>query len=180
MSLGAIILVGGASSRMGADKANLDWGGRRSVDIVAEIARASGASFILTAGGDLGLPYVDDPSPRAGPVAGIVAGAARLTAEGLGRALVLAVDAPTVGLLDIAPLLAAPPPGAAYAGYPLPAVFAISALPADAEARWPLRRLTERMGLAKPRPSPEITARLRGANTPEERAAMLRDWEPQI
>jgi len=178
MSLGAIILVGGASSRMGADKARLTWDGHRAVDLVADLARAAGASPIITAGGDYGLTFVEDPAPGAGPVAGVLVGAARLAAEGASRALILAVDAPTLHLSDIAPLLAAPAPGAAYADYPLPAVMALATLPTDAEFGWPLARLIERAGLARPEAGPGLEPRLRGANTPGEREALSFGGEP--
>ena len=69
MKLGAIILVGGASSRMGTDKAAQEWDGRRAVDLIADLARLAGAQFILTAGGDYGLPFVADPERLAGPTA---------------------------------------------------------------------------------------------------------------
>ena len=36
--LGALILSGGHSARMGEDKALLDWGGRRAIDLVASTA----------------------------------------------------------------------------------------------------------------------------------------------
>ena len=161
--LGAIILCGGGSTRMGRDKAVLDWDGRRAVDRVADLARAVGAGGLVTAGADLGLPWVADDTAGGGPVGGVLAGARAL---GTGRLLVLAVDAPTVAPEDLAPLLAAPSPGAIYEGLPLPMV--IDALPPDAEAGWPLRRLAERAGLAV-LPVPEGAAeRLRGANTPEE------------
>ena len=45
MQLGAIILSGGASSRMGVDKAAMDWLGRRAVDRVADLAFEVGASI---------------------------------------------------------------------------------------------------------------------------------------
>jgi molybdopterin-guanine dinucleotide biosynthesis protein A len=169
---GVIILTGGASRRMGADKAALDWDGRRAVDRVAALATALGAAQVLTAGRDHGLEHVDDPAPGAGPVGGVLAGARALAAHGLTRALVLAVDAPTVTIEDLAPLLAAPEPGAVYEGLPVPLVVALDALPADAEAGWPLRRLVERAGLAALACDAAIRARLRGANTPEERAAL--------
>ncbi|HZZ90240.1 MAG TPA: NTP transferase domain-containing protein, partial [Caulobacteraceae bacterium] len=147
-TLGAIVLVGGASSRMGTDKAVLDWGGWRAVDRVAALAREVGATQVMTAGGDYGLPFVADPSPRAGPVSGILAAVLALRRVGVTRILVLAVDAPTLRPSDLAPLLGEDAPGAAYAGLPLPAVMNVWAIPTDAPPDWPLRRLIERAGLS--------------------------------
>jgi molybdopterin-guanine dinucleotide biosynthesis protein A len=167
-SLGAIILCGGASRRMGRDKAALDWDGRRAVDRVADLARAVGAQALVAAGADLGLPWVADDAAGAGPVGGVLAGARAL---GSPRLLVLAVDAPTITPEDLAPLLA---DGGCYEGLPVPMVLDASALPPDAEAGWPLRRLVERAGL-EVLPVPDgALARLRGANTPEERDGLLR------
>ncbi|MDR7232143.1 molybdopterin-guanine dinucleotide biosynthesis protein A [Caulobacter sp. BE264] len=167
-SLGAIILCGGGSRRMGRDKAALDWGGRRAVDRVADLARAVGAEALVTAGADLGLPWVADDAAGAGPVGGVLAGARAL---GTARLLVLAVDAPTITPGDLGPLLAT---GGCYEGLPLPMVLDAAALPPDAEAGWPLRRLVDRAGLrALPVPNGAL-ARLRGANTPEERDGLLR------
>ena len=91
-------------------------------------------------------------------------------ALGTARLLVLAVDAPTITPGDLAPLLAT---GGCYEGLPLPMVLDAAALPADAEAGWPLRRLVERAGLvALPVPDGALQ-RLRVANTPEERDGLL-------
>jgi len=174
--LHAIILTGGASRRMGADKAELLWHGQRAVDRLAGLARSLGAARIITAGdGDYGFERVRDPAPQSGPVAGVLAALAVLDEERLdgNRALVLAVDAPTLTAGDLTPLLAQEPPGAAYAGLPLPMVLALAATPQDAQADWPLRRLVERAGLAQLAAPPEIQDRLRGANTPQERARLL-------
>ena len=169
---GAIILTGGASRRMGADKAVLDWDGQRAVDRVAALATAAGAVRVLTAGRDHGLDHVDDAVAGAGPVGGVLAGARALAADGLARALVLAVDAPTATADDLAPLLAADGAGAFYEGLPVPMVMTLAALPAEAEAGWPLRRLVERTGLMALACEEAVRARLRGANTPEERAEL--------
>src|SRR5690349_21774956 len=91
MALGAIILAGGASSRMGVDKATQDWNGMRAVDRVAALARSLGCDPVIVAGGDYGLPFVPDP-PESGPAGGVMAGAAALRKAGAARALVLAVD----------------------------------------------------------------------------------------
>lgn len=170
-SLGAIILCGGGSRRMGRDKALLDWDGRRAVDRVADLARAAGAEALVAAGADLGLPWVPDDEAGAGPVGGVLAGARVL---GTARLLVLAVDAPTVRVEDLSPLLAL---GGFYEGLPVPMVVDVAALPADAQASWPLRRLVERAGL-KALPVPEgALARLRGANTPEEFEILARRFK---
>ncbi|ALL12529.1 molybdenum cofactor guanylyltransferase [Caulobacter henricii] len=173
-SFGALILTGGGSRRMGVDKASQDWGGARAVDLLAALAQAVGAGQVLTVGADHGLSFVPDPQPGAGPVGGVLAGAAALASVGLARALVLAVDAPTLTPEDLAPLLAAQSPGAAFEGLPLPMALSLEALPAEAEAGWPLRRLVERASLTILPVPIGAQARLRGANTPEERAGLLR------
>ena len=173
--LGALILTGGASSRMGSDKAAQDWAGVRAVDRVAGLARAAGAAWVFTVGlTDYGLANVEDPERLGGPVGGVIAGARRLAAEGCTRALVLAVDAPTLGLGDLKPLLASPA-GACFEGLPLPLVAPLAGLCAEAPMDWPLKRLIERAGLARIAPPGAAMPRLRGANTPAERAALIRD-----
>ncbi len=175
MPLHVIILTGGASRRMGTDKAELAWDGLRAVDRLAALARSLGAARILTAGeGDYGLERVRDPAPHSGPVAGVLAGLAALKDQP-GRVLVLAVDAPTLTAADLAPLLAAPARGAAYVGLPLPMVLDPANTPADARDDWPLRRFVERAGLAQLPADPPVENRLRGANTPEERDRLLRE-----
>jgi molybdopterin-guanine dinucleotide biosynthesis protein A len=172
--LGALILCGGRATRMGEDKALQDWGGRPAIQRVAAVAHAAGATVVLSVGPDsYGLPAVADP--REGPAGAVLAGLAALAARQCDRALVLAVDAPTLTADDLAPLLGAPRPGATFAQLHLPAVLRIDAAPADAEPRGPLGRLLDRCGLAR-LPVPEgAHARLRGANTPAERAALLQD-----
>lgn len=159
---------------MGADKAALLWAGERAVDRAAALARAVGADVVLSAGpGDYGLPAAPEPEPGGGPAAGVMAGAARLAALGLSRILVLAVDAPTIRPDDLTPLLTAPFPGAAYAHLHLPLVADIPALPADAGAGWSMARMIDAAGLHLIPPPEEAMARLRGANSPAEREALL-------
>jgi molybdopterin-guanine dinucleotide biosynthesis protein A len=142
------------------------------VDLVADLARTAGAETVLTAGGDYGLPFVQDLESGRGPAGGVIAGVTRLAGLGMTRALLLAVDAPTIEVRDLAPLLQSPPPGAAFHGLPLPAVMDIAALPPDAEFGWPLRQLLEHARIAiVPLPA-GAGPRLRGANTPAERDAL--------
>jgi molybdopterin-guanine dinucleotide biosynthesis protein A len=172
--LGALVLTGGASARMGTDKAALLWSGVRAVDRLAELASRLGADPVLTAGGrSYGLPAVVDEAPGGGPVSGVTAGCRALAAAGCERALVLAVDAATITPEDLAPLLAAPTPGAAYADLHLPLLLHLGALPADAGPGWSMGRLIAAAGLSLVEPAPEGRLRLRGANTPDERAALL-------
>jgi molybdopterin-guanine dinucleotide biosynthesis protein A len=171
---GGIILAGGASRRMGADKATLEWRGRRAVDQIADLITDLGAGAVVVAGRDYGWPFVLDPYPQAGPSVGIALGARYLRGQGCSRMIVLAVDAPTVTAADLQPLLEAEN-GAAYGGFPLPFTARIDALPTDVAPDTPLRRLIARMGLVELASSDDLARRLRGANTPDERAALLAD-----
>ena len=172
MRLGVAILVGGASRRMGTDKAALDWGGMRAVDRCAALGTALGAEHVLTAGGDYGLAFVPDPAPQAGPVAGLLAAARHLEGLGISHMLVLAVDAPTLSPADLGPLLALSE-GGCFEGFPLPFFVPIAALDPSAAPDWPLRRLVERAGGQALVCAPDLALRLRGANTPEERLALV-------
>jgi molybdopterin-guanine dinucleotide biosynthesis protein A len=181
MTLGAIILAGGAASRMGADKALLMWSGARAIDRVAEIARAAGAQVVVSvAAADYGLHRVADETPLGGPAGGVLAGVRALRGLGCDRALVLAVDAPTIRVRDFQGLLATDGPGATFEGLHLPMVLDVEAAPTEVEAVWPLARLADRIGLARLACPLEARARLRGANTPAEREALLAEliaWE---
>lgn len=174
--LGMAILCGGASSRMGVDKGGLDWLGRRGVDRLAETGRQLRAAHILTVGSqDFGLPRTVEQPPRSGPVAGALAGARALRDLACQRALIVAVDAPTLTPEDLGPLLALAGGVTAYEGLHLPFLADIQALEAVDGARgdWPIRRLLDRAG-ARWLPAPQgAGTRLRGANTPEERDALL-------
>ncbi len=96
----ALILAGGKSRRMGADKAllRLPTGGQTLIERVAAAARAAGASeiVVVVAGDTARLPPMDartiqDSVPDAGPLAGLVAGFAAMRHD---TALVLACDLP--------------------------------------------------------------------------------------
>jgi molybdopterin-guanine dinucleotide biosynthesis protein A len=173
MTLGAMILTGGGSTRMGQDKAAILWLGRPAVERLAETARAVGCSTVITVGpGEHGLPRVADEPAFGGPVGGVTAGAAALRIAGCDRALILAVDAPTLTPGDLAPLLVHARPGAAFEGLHFPMVVDLAALP-DAPADWPMARLVERAGVARLPAAPAGAQRLRGANSPEELAPLL-------
>lgn len=97
---GVILLAGGRSTRMGADKAQVRVNGRRLVDI-ALATLPDGAPRVVVSPVDLGLdgvPTVSEDPPYGGPVAGIAAGFAELP-ETIDFVSVLAVDAPASGLL---------------------------------------------------------------------------------
>jgi molybdopterin-guanine dinucleotide biosynthesis protein A len=91
-----LLLAGGSSSRMGADKAELRFEGEPLVRLVADLlARACGEVAVASGDGRrlawLGLPQVADVVPSAGPLAGLVAGLEVARTE---LVAVVAVDMP--------------------------------------------------------------------------------------
>ncbi len=92
-----VVLAGGASSRMGTDKAWIEWRGEPMIVRQARLLREAGASEVLVSG-RAGVDYavcrarvVIDELPGQGPLAGIAA-ALRQAAHPL--VLLLAVDLP--------------------------------------------------------------------------------------
>lgn len=91
------VLCGGASRRMGADKATIPVAGVAMARRVADTLIAAGCSPVVAIGGDavelsrLGLEYVPDEFPGEGPLGGV------LTALAIGSpVVVVACDLPNL------------------------------------------------------------------------------------
>lgn len=90
MECGVIVLAGGRSSRMGADKAQVRVNGVRLVDALLA-GLPAGMPYVVVSPFDLGFETVSEDPPFGGPVAGIAAGSRALATPLIA---VLAVDAP--------------------------------------------------------------------------------------
>lgn len=82
------VLCGGASRRMGRDKALIEVDGRPLAARVADAVAEAGAGAVVAVGGDLaalraaGLAAVPDDEPGAGPLVGVVTALAVAGSEG--------------------------------------------------------------------------------------------------
>lgn len=181
-----VVLAGGRSRRMGQDKAQLIWQGRRQIDRSFELLRAAGCSRVVISGDYLQYPHVSDQYPERGPLGGLASVAA---SEPETRWLVSAIDQP---LLDVTllralleGLLVAADSGRALCRYgedPLP----MALLVAPGTRRWmhyavcgnspghrSLKALQEHLRIHALPADAATRARLRGANTPDEWDALL-------
>lgn len=103
MTVGAVadlagaVLCGGASRRMGQDKAFVEWDGVPMARRMADTLSAAGCRPVLAIGGDglrlaaLGLQVVPDDRPGEGPLAGVLTA---LDAAGGRGVVVVACDMP--------------------------------------------------------------------------------------
>jgi molybdenum cofactor guanylyltransferase len=117
------VLTGGASTRMGRDKATIRIDGRTMAERVASALRAAGAADVACIGGPVG--DVPDDHPGAGPLGGILT-AGRWAG---GRTMVVApcdlVDAdPSLFVALAAAAGAGAPAATPAAGEPLPLAVA--------------------------------------------------------
>jgi molybdopterin-guanine dinucleotide biosynthesis protein A len=99
-----ILLAGGKSERMGADKRYIEYGGRTYLDIAVErLKRVADEVIAVTAEGESigfdGVRSVNDIAPGKGPMMGIYTGLKAMTNT---RCIVNPVDTPglTAGLLE--------------------------------------------------------------------------------
>jgi molybdopterin-guanine dinucleotide biosynthesis protein A len=108
-----LLLTGGASTRLGVDKADLRRDGERLADRGARILAAVCDPALEVGPGSSGLPAVREDPPGGGPLAAVVAGAAALHARHVDQVvLVLAVDLPFVDVALLRWLAGHPAPGA--------------------------------------------------------------------
>lgn len=104
------VLCGGASRRMGRDKALIEVDGRPLAARVADAVAAAGAGGVVAVGGDLaalraaGLAAVPDDEPGAGPLIGVVTALAVAGSGGAaaGREGATAVARPSADIVFIA------------------------------------------------------------------------------
>jgi len=95
VTVGGVLLTGGASTRIGAPKALLEAHGERLVDRAARVLSEVAAPVVEVGPGYSSLPATREASPGSGPLAGLAAGAAWLEAQRwAGAFLVVAVDLP--------------------------------------------------------------------------------------
>lgn len=179
-----VILVGGRSSRMGRDKAQLPWRGVRLVDHVAEMMRQAGITQVFVSGKVDGYLSIPDPVPHLGPVSGLCTSAVVLQ-HGYTALLAVPVDMPLLGIEALHTLMDLPADADAqhFSNHPLPCALRLS--PAVI-ARSAALRLTPDCAVhrylsgLKTRaidPSPAWAAQLRNTNTPEHWASLCAEQE---
>ena len=92
-----LLLTGGASRRLGFDKAELRLDGERLADRAARVLAAVCDPVLEVGPGRSALPAVADAEPGGGPLLALVSGADALAERGYeGPVLLLAVDLPFV------------------------------------------------------------------------------------
>jgi len=94
-----LLLCGGRSTRMGADKARSELGGSALIDYPLRALRSVASEVLLACGvepryAELGLPLVLDGLPDGGPLAGLAAGLEAGAQRGAEWVAVLACDMP--------------------------------------------------------------------------------------
>lgn len=94
-----VVFCGGASRRMGRDKALLELGGKKLIERAVDTLRALVPKVLLACGereryGELGLERVLDARPGIGPLAGLLAALETLHRAGIDWCLALACDMP--------------------------------------------------------------------------------------
>lgn len=100
--VGVVVLAGGRSTRMGADKAQVKVNGTRLVDAVCSLIPDE-VPRIVVSPQSLGVATISEDPPFGGPVAGIAAGLSRIDAPFVA---VVSVDAPRSP--ELVPVLAQP------------------------------------------------------------------------
>ncbi len=180
-----VVLAGGRSQRMGADKARLQWRGQLLIERAVAMLRATGCTRVLVSGDYPAYAHVVDRYPERGPLGGL-ASVAEVARES--RWLVTAVDQPLVDAALLRPLLDGLLAGVEcarclcrYGEEPLPMALMVSAdtrrwmlsaVVGDSGHR-SLQALQERLRIHALPADAAVRARLRGANTPGEWETLL-------
>ncbi|HET9074747.1 MAG TPA: molybdenum cofactor guanylyltransferase [Solirubrobacteraceae bacterium] len=184
--MAGLLLTGGASRRMGTDKARIRVSGIPLAEHVAAILNQVAAPVLEVGPGHSGLPTAPEATSGQGPLAALADGHRALLARGhVGDVLVLATDLPLIDAATLVALRDWPAPGSVvprHGGRPQPLCARWS--PADLAVIPDLLRRGERalapllrrpdvalVNLPDPRP-------LEDADTPADLDALGLDWRP--
>lgn len=180
-----VVLAGGRSQRMGADKARLRWRGQSLLDHALEQLRGAGCTRVLVSGAYQQYSHVADRYPERGPLGGLASIAEQAPET---RWLVVAIDQPLVDAAMLRPLISGLQTGldsargiCRYGEEPLP--MALMVQPAtrqwlrtaveSATGHRSLKALHDALRVYTLPADASVRARLRGANTPAEWHALL-------
>lgn len=184
------VLAGGASSRMGRDKALLPWRGATLLDYVAgQVRSAAGSLAIVGPLGryrDRGYPEIPDLYPGAGPLGGVITA---LHATNATWNLIVACDMPGITRAFLQELLARAerqnadcfmPVGPSGLPEPLCAVWRQAAEPALTRAlEGGIRKMTDATTGLQAAYWPLVTTEaLENVNTPEDWAIHAEQEQP--
>ena len=118
--IAGVILAGGRSSRMGRNKALLNFNGLPLIDHMTALLRKSGFAEVFISGDLDGYTCFPDPDPFAGPAQAIIHMMNML--EGYEGVLFVPVDMPFI-TPEIMQTLLSHEKGAHYKNWPLPVYF---------------------------------------------------------
>ncbi len=120
-NIAGVVLAGGKSSRMGKNKALLDYNGKKLIDHMIALLKQSGIKDIFISGNIKGYDNsIPDTSPFEGPAYAIYEVLEKLS--NYERVLFLPVDMPLLSP-DMLHLLIEHEKGGYFCNYPLPAIL---------------------------------------------------------
>lgn len=182
-SIGAVILAGGKSSRMGRDKAYLPFRDMRLIDHMLQLLDKLGCSPVVVSGKATGYTAVEDIFPHAGPVGGIYAITQAVPQKKWPRAwLFVPVDMPLLTPVLLNRLLSYHLTdgcdGACFTDNPLPlfihlhhhvlAAINQAAVKIAAGGQVAVRQLLEQLAICRATHSDREAVQLTNVNTPED------------
>ncbi|MFA5593367.1 MAG: molybdenum cofactor guanylyltransferase [Micavibrio sp.] len=165
--IAGIVLAGGQSSRMGRNKALLDYKGRPLVRHMAGILYALGLKDVFISGTLEDYPSIKDDVPLAGPVQGI--SSVLRNKPGYSGYIFVPVDMPLLQERALQ-LLLREERGGYFTGWPLPAYITPPFTPSQSPS---VRGFLEAQGARSLALPPELEPTMKNINTPQEWAEVI-------
>ena len=172
--MAGIVLAGGLSSRMGRDKALLQWQGQTLLAHMHGLLKRAGAGIVRVSGSYPEFDGIADVVGRCGPLGGLFSVANTLPD---GPAWVVPVDMPQLDVALLQQLRDAPPAACViFAGQPLPMRLNIDeacrtllqSMIQDPDGPRSLQALQRRLGVLELAVPDAAAASLANCNTPEQ------------